>query len=625
MFGLRRQSLSVFVLLVLLLASCQNELLTEINQYYQKNVTDEELRPLELNQSGLAIGDLSLRTVLPGGKLITWDTTEHGGIDSLGALVQPSFGNSDITADIIALIQYKNGRTTEHRYTITVPAMAANDVQAVATASAVLRVGYQPGDSSSSVTQNLSLLTTGLHGTTINWDASRLSTVTDSGVVSRPSFTEGSQTGFLRATVSRGAESVVLDFPQTILALSPTDLESVTAAASALTIGYQTGDTASSVTGNLSLPVTGLYETLVSWDARGLSSVTDAGVVTRPSFSSGHESGTLIASVSKGSETATMNFTLTIIKRAITDQESVVAASASVAIGYQSGDSASSVTGNLTLPTTGLHGTTLSWDASALSSVDNSGTVTRPSYSSGNESGNLVVTVSKGSEIQRRNFSITVLRRALTDAESVQLVVNDIASYVDVEDGDSLSRITQNITLKTVGDYGTTISWNTDGHSNIGSGGTVSRESQLWWLPAETNIQGILVATVTKNTATQNVNVGAIVRSETVISAPQPTGFRTTVNGRGGITYRYLRFNYTGDFESFSDYHIEYRVRTGSFHGAWQRLNSYSRRELNRNTSNVGFGWTTAALASGSYQFRVRYVRNSQTGPWAETVVYSSF
>ncbi|MCG8453001.1 MAG: hypothetical protein MI717_07465 [Spirochaetales bacterium] len=499
-FGQQFSSLSATLLFFLLVfVGCQNELLTEINHFYDPTLEDDVLFPPEITALNIASADLTLISTLSGGKTVTWDTSRHGGIDSVGALIQPNFSEPDVTGEIIATIRYKSGRTSQHSFTVIVPAMVATDAEAVAAASALLMIGYQPGDSANSITRDLTLPLSGLHGTTLSWDASALTSVADDGTVTQPSFTAGNNTGALVATVSKGSETVNVSFPITVLKLPVTDLESVTLAGAALSIGYQVGDSSSSVTGDLTLLSTGLHGTIVRWDASALTSVTDAGVVSRPSFTDGNEAGIIIATVTKGSETNTVNFPITVARLSINDIESVNAAIAALSIGYQGADTSTSISRNLVLPLTGLQGTTITWDASALSSITNDGTVNRPSYTAGNESGTIVATVRKGAETDTVNFPVTVLALPITNAESVTLA--SAAIQVIYSSGDTSTSVTGDLTLSTTGLHGTSVAWNAAALSSVTNTGTVSRPSFV-----SGNESGTLVATVSKGSETNTLS-----------------------------------------------------------------------------------------------------------------------
>ena len=457
----------------MVLQSCHNRILNELNQYYVRNLSDQDLRPPELNASGLATSNLTLLSELEEGSSIYWETSEHSAVNSLGELLQPSFGNPDITAQIHANVQYKNGKTSKHSFTVTVPALVATDSEAVNDAASVLMVGYPSGESASGVSGSLSFPSTGLHGTTIVWDASAHPAINDDGSVVQPSFSIGNQTQTVVATITRGGESTTVSYTITVLAQPITDAESVSLATTALTIQYQSGDSSTSVTGDMTFTLSGLHGTTVAWNAGAFSAVANSGVVIQPTFTAGNQSGDIIATVSKGSEQSTKNFSITVIALAITDAESVSLASSALAITYSAGDSATNVTGDLTLPVSGLHGTTVSWDASALSAVTDTGQVTQPSFSAGNQNGNLTATISKGSQSQNRAFTITVISLNPSDAQAVDFVSANALDYYGFADGDSTSSVTQDLNFSSSGPYGTSLSLSTNLHPRISPNGAV--------------------------------------------------------------------------------------------------------------------------------------------------------
>lgn len=66
------------------------------------------------------------------------------------------------------------------------------------------------------------------------------------------------------------------------------------------------------------------------------------------------------------------------VKAQMTEAEAVAAAKAALAIGFASGDSAASVTKNLTLPATGLDNSTVTWASSNTNAINNAGVVSQP-------------------------------------------------------------------------------------------------------------------------------------------------------------------------------------------------------------------------------------------------------
>ncbi len=91
-----------------------------------------------------------------------------------------------------------------------------------------------------------------------------------------------------------------------------------------------------------------------------------------------------------------------------TDAEAVVTDKGSLEIIFGGSDSASSVTQDLTLPSSGSSGTTIVWSSGNTSVIANDGTVARPAYGSGNTAVVLSATITKGSESDTKDFILVV-------------------------------------------------------------------------------------------------------------------------------------------------------------------------------------------------------------------------
>jgi hypothetical protein len=93
----------------------------------------------------------------------------------------------------------------------------------------------------------------------------------------------------------------------------------------------------------------------------------------------------------------------------LTDEQSVALDLAALKIGFGAGDSAGSVTQNLTLPTSGPHGTTIAWASSDEATIDpDTGAVQRPLFSASDAEVTLTATVAKGAASATRAFVLTV-------------------------------------------------------------------------------------------------------------------------------------------------------------------------------------------------------------------------
>ncbi|MFC3803698.1 immunoglobulin-like domain-containing protein [Cohnella sp. GCM10012308] len=282
------------------------------------------------------------------------------------------------------------------------------DDDAVAGAKTALAIGYASGDSAASVTQNLTLATSGTNDTTITWSSNTLTTIANNGLVTRPSYTIGDRTVTLTATIKKGSATDAKAFTVTVKALPETDAEAVASAKTALAIGYVSGDSATSVTQDLTLPGAGASDTTITWSSDVLAAIANDGTVIRPSFTAGDRTVTLTATIKKGSVTDTKPFTVTVKALPESDAEAVASAKTALEIGYASGDSATNVTQNLTLTAAGASNTTITWSSDALTAIANDGFVTRPSFTTGDRTVTLTATIKKGSVTDTKPFTVTV-------------------------------------------------------------------------------------------------------------------------------------------------------------------------------------------------------------------------
>lgn len=169
--------------------------------------------------------------------------------------------------------------------------------------------------------------------------------------------------------------------------------------AAALTLG----DT-SAVVADLALPATGASATTtVTWSSSNPAVVGDDGTVTRPAHGSAPVDTTLTATLARGAETRTRTFEVTVLPEELDDAGKAQEAVAAVALVHPD-----DVRGNLTLPATGLHGSTLAWSSSAPDVVSNTGEVTRPAFGDSPVDVALTVTATTGTATASRDIVVRV-------------------------------------------------------------------------------------------------------------------------------------------------------------------------------------------------------------------------
>ena len=142
--------------------------------------------------------------------------------------------------------------------------------------------------------------------------------------------------------------------------MTDADAEAVKRAKDALRIDYAASDSAESVTQDVMLPTTGENGVSISWESSDAARVSTTGTVTRPSAANAEV--TLTAALTKNDARDTRTFTLTVIISE--DGTAVQRAKDGLMIGYATGDSAESVTQNVTLPATGENGVDIAWGSS---------------------------------------------------------------------------------------------------------------------------------------------------------------------------------------------------------------------------------------------------------------------
>ncbi len=189
---------------------------------------------------------------------------------------------------------------------------AITDSEAVSSDAAVLAITFGASDSADSVTTSLTLPASGINGTTITWTSSDSSIIEKNGAVTRPAFGTGDTVITLTATVSRGDEATTVSFTLTVKEAAPTDAEAVSEDAEKTVIRYSEGDDSSSITSSIVLPESGANGTSITWTSSNSSVIAQDGTVIRPYTDGSDTEVTLSATVSKGDESTSSAFTVTV-------------------------------------------------------------------------------------------------------------------------------------------------------------------------------------------------------------------------------------------------------------------------------------------------------------------------
>ena len=119
-------------------------------------------------------------------------------------------------------------------------------------------------------------------------------------------------------------------------------------------------------------------------------------------------------------------------------------------IGYAEGDSESSVTSDVTLPTSGADGVEISWSSTAEMVIATNGEVTRPDVGEPNAMVSLTATLSKaGATDVTKTFDLTVLAEVASAQDQVDAASS--ALMIGYAEGDNENSVTQDVTLPTSG------------------------------------------------------------------------------------------------------------------------------------------------------------------------------
>ncbi len=157
------------------------------------------------------------------------------------------------------------------------------------------------------------------------------------------------------------------------------------------------GDTRE-VTANLSLPTSGPNGSAITWESSDGAVVGHDGTVTRPSLGRPDARVTLTATLVHGAVRDTKKFRVTVLAE-MDDSQLVNRAAKALTV-----HNVKDVRGNLTLPTKGADGTTVTWKSDRPSVISTTGVVNRPAPGRGTTTVVLIATVSRNQAASSRTF-----------------------------------------------------------------------------------------------------------------------------------------------------------------------------------------------------------------------------
>ena len=189
----------------------------------------------------------------------------------------------------------------------------------------------------------------------------------------------------------------------------------------------------SSVIANLTLPIKGAAGSDISWESSNPDVIATDGTVTRPEAGSGDAKVTLTATIKAGDAQDTKSFEVT-VKQQLTAEEIVNGDAEDLML-----SGLAAVNENLTLPTSGTRGSTITWTSSNPDIIATDGTVTRPVGDPAEVV--LTATVSYGDTSVEKEFTATVVpvyektdivKVAAVEVETQTGMLPSLPGYVDV-------------------------------------------------------------------------------------------------------------------------------------------------------------------------------------------------
>ncbi|NOU74682.1 hypothetical protein GC098_25385 [Paenibacillus sp. LMG 31458] len=406
------------------------------------------------------------------GSTITWKSSAPSIISDDGqTVIRPSAGQGDAVVTLIATVSYGDVSKTK-TFTLTV-LQQNSEAQRVASDKAALAITFSGTDTATSVTKPLVLPLSGTNASTITWVSSNTSIISNDGkTLNRPTTAQGDSVVTITATITYGSVSDTKTFSLTVKSLL-TDAQEVAADKALLTITFSGTDTANSVTQPLTLPLSGPNGSTITWVSSNTSVISNDGkTVQRPSAGSGDASVVLTAILTNGSSSEFKTFTLT-VKQQLTDIQRVAVDKEALAIVYGGTDTASNVTQAMTLPLTGVNGSSISWVSNNPSIISSDGrTVSRPIAGQSDVTVVLNAIISAGGYSDTKSFILTV-KQQLTDAQRV--AADKSALAITFGTSDSVSSVMSNIGLPAIGPNGSNVVWISSNTAVISNTGVVTR------------------------------------------------------------------------------------------------------------------------------------------------------
>ena len=267
---------------------------------------------LALNLSTHRINtDLYIPTNWLHGSQLVWDTNNSAVISATGKVTRPEI---DSEVQLSVAINLGGSSSASKKFNFTVIAYdGADSLKDDFNTLNFARIALN-NPAASKITSDLNLYTQAEADSEIVWSSSMPSVISSSGVVNRPSSSEGDASVELTATLtnrqSTASKSITLQVlaeefdPATALAKDYDWLD--------FNLIANGNSHADNIIDNLRLPSIGAYGSSIDWSSYSTDLLTVGGYIRRPTAAAGDQSVVLIAELSHGDVATSKQFTLTI-------------------------------------------------------------------------------------------------------------------------------------------------------------------------------------------------------------------------------------------------------------------------------------------------------------------------
>ncbi|MDR7870915.1 MAG: Ig-like domain-containing protein [Tissierellaceae bacterium] len=324
------------------------------------------------------------------------------------------------------------------------------------------------------INYDLNLYYEGAYGSSISWKSNNTEVIGENGAVYTPGVNDEPIDVTLTAFLRKGNSTREIEFKFRVCA---SDMDIINSDYDLLTDEVIRGTNHSNerIFSDLVLPSEGNYGSSIIWSSSNPQYIGNDGKVNNPSLVDGDQNVTLTAFIEKGNSSRQKEFYFTVIAE-LTDIDTIIADIAwldSVILGENT--NFINITSDLNLYYEGVNGSKISWESTAPDIINTYGTVTRPAYKEKDVEVSLTATFNYKDETTSKDYFFMVKAMEQSDEGKVQ----DDLAWLDegkiLNDNIDLDNVTGNLYLRTEGENGSLISWESTDRTVVDLNGTVYR------------------------------------------------------------------------------------------------------------------------------------------------------